>query len=424
MRLRRGWSAFARTVVVLSIFMSGMALPLLHAWLVRWPESRRRTLWRRLRDCLIRCGPAFIKVGQVLGARRDLLPDALCDELSLLTDRVPPLKAEESARLFAACYGSRLETDFRFINYEAVAAGSVASVYEALAADGRRVALKLQRPEAAKNIHDDLRIFRAGARVVARIPGMRNVPVTAVVQQVCDAIVSQLDFAKEQQALCTLRDNLKGVPGVWIPAVHKDLSRPSCIAMEFISDLRSDAVDSLSPALKRRASITTMTAMYEMLFVRGFVHCDLHAGNVYYLVSGQTVMLDAGFTRQLSDRMRRIFAEFFLCMSLGRAEKCADLVLQSAESIRDDADTTLFRSGIMDLVARNHGIPAASFSLISFARELFELQRQNGIVGGPELVFPLLALLVVEPIVRALDPELDFQELAKPVINRGLFEHH
>jgi ubiquinone biosynthesis protein len=408
----------------MSIFTSGMALPLLQAWLVRWPESRRRTLWRRLRDCLIECGPAFIKVGQVLGARRDLLPDALCDELSLLTDRVPPLKAAQSARLFAACYGSRLESDFRFINYEAVAAGSVAGVYEAMAADGRRVALKLQRPEAAKKIHDDLRIFRAGGRVVARVPAMRNVPVATVVQQVCDAIASQLDFAKERQALCALRDDLKGVPGVWVPAVHEDLSRPQCIAMEFIPDLSSDTMDSLPPALKRRAAVTTMTAMYEMLFVRGFVHCDLHAGNAYYLLSGQTVMLDAGFTQQLSDRMRRLFAEFFLCMSLGRGEKCAGLVLQSAESVRGGADIASFRSGIVDLVARNHGIPAASFSLISFARELFELQRRNGIVGGPELVFPLLALLVIEPMVRALDPELDFQELAKPVINRGLFGHH
>jgi ubiquinone biosynthesis protein len=147
----------------------------------------------------------------------------------------------------------------------------------------------------------------------------------------------------------------------------------------------------------------------------------MHPGNLYFTKGAQVVVLDAGFSVQLSDRLRRLFAEFFMNMSIGRGQRAAEIVIQSSASVRDGADLAGFTERMADLVERSHGLPAKEFSLIAFATEMFDLQRKFGIHAAPELIFPLLSLLVIEGTIRDLDPGMDFQEAAKPVLMRGLF---
>jgi ubiquinone biosynthesis protein len=119
--------------------------------------------------------------------------------------------------------------------------------------------------------------------------------------------------------------------------------------------------------------------------------------------------------------MRRLFAEFFLNMAIGRGRRCAQIVIESSLGLRPGADVELFTEELAALVDRNFGLSAKQFSLIGFATEMFDLQRRHGVAATPELVFPLLSLLVIEPTVRELDPGIDFQAVAKPVLNRALF---
>ncbi|RFU42300.1 AarF/ABC1/UbiB kinase family protein [Actinomadura logoneensis] len=427
-------------------------------------------------------GPAFVKAGQVLGTRRDVLPGALCDELSMLQDAMPPMTPAQARRGLAAAYGpSGVEgasgacrsfgsdrrsgvneassadgtggtggTDgtggvsgavpFGGLDWRPVASGSVACVYAATLPSGERVAVKLRRVGVERAMRRDLALLRGGARVAARLRPLRGVPVTEVVDGMCAAVLGQLDFAREADGLTRLRDALAAVPRVWVPKVHADASRPRCIVMEFVPGLALDTAASCPPALRRRfaASALTavyhmlfvtgcrfaasaLTAVYHMLFVTGFVHCDMHPGNLYFTRSGQVVVLDAGFSVQLSDRLRRLFAEFFLNMATGRGRRCAEIVVESAAAVRPDADLEAFTVRMADLVERSHGLPAREFSLIAFAAEMFDLQRRHGIHAASELVFPLLSLLVIEGTIRDLDPGIDFQEVARPVLNRGLF---
>ncbi|MFC9438497.1 ABC1 kinase family protein [Nocardia sp. NPDC057030] len=385
------------------------------------PAAGRQHVYRRLVALLMVLGPTFVKAGQVLGTRRDLLPPALCDELSLLQDSVAPLDAAHTAIALAEAYGADADDVFASLDARPVASGSVASVYRARLRSGQEVAVKLRRPGIEQVMSEDLALIRGGAAFVARLPVFRGVPVEEVVANMAGAILGQLDFEREADNLRRLRKNLSEVPRVWVPKVYPEACRPRCIVMEFIPDLAVDTAEHCSPAARRRFAASGMAAMYQMLFVDGFVHCDMHPGNLYFTRSAQVVVLDAGFSVQLTDRLRRLFAEFFMNMAIGRGQHAAEIVIQSAAEIAADADLAGFTVRMADLVERSHGQPASEFSLIAFAMEMFDLQRRFGINAASELIFPLLSLLVIEGTIRELDPDMDFQEAAKPQLMRGLF---
>ncbi|MGW4115135.1 ABC1 kinase family protein [Actinosynnema sp. NPDC004786] len=410
-----------RILLVTTAVLGPAALAWAATALVRGRPAAWRLAWPRLVTLLTWLGPAFVKAGQVLGTRRDLLPPALCDALATLQDSVAPLSAARAAEALAEVYGDEVDTLFAEVDYAAIASGSVACVHRARLTSGREVALKLRRPGVDRAMRLDLRLVRRGAALVAGLPPCRGVPVVEVVDALCAAVLGQLDFEREAANLVRLRADLAVVPRVWVPQVVPEACRPQCIVMEFIRDLDLDAASRCSSAARRKFAASALTAMYEMLFVNGFVHCDLHPGNLYFTESAQVVVLDAGFSVQLTERLRLLFADFFLNMAIGDGDKCAAIVVESSAEVRPDADLAGFLDRMADLVRRSHKLPAREFSLIAFATEMFDLQRRHGIHAAPELIFPLLSLLVIEGTIRDLDPEADFQELARPVLVKGRF---
>jgi len=160
--------------------------------------------------------------------------------------------------------------------------------------------------------------------------------------------------------------------------------------------------------------------VYRMLFIDGLVHCDLHPGNLYLNRAVEVVLLDAGFVVPLSPTVRQLFAQFFLNMSLGRGEECAEVVLRSAEHVPDNCDIEVFRRGIIELVQASHQRTAGQFRLAPFAARLFDLQRRSGIAAAPEFVFPLVSLLVLEGMINEFDVTVDFQAEAIPTLLTAL----
>ena len=383
--------------------------------------AARRHLARQVTRAVMRLGPTFVKAGQILGTRRDVLPTVLCNELSALRDEVPPLDPAASRAALGAVYGAELDRLFAEVDFTAVAGGSVACVYRARLRDGSDVAVKLRRPSIERLMVADLALIRHGAGLAARLPGLRGMPVRELVDHLCEAVLGQLDFDRELANLERMRRNLSVLSRVWVPRPRPDLSRPGCIVMEYVSGLDVTTSERCPAVTRQTFAATTLDVMYQMLFVDGFVHCDLHPGNLYFLSTGRVVVLDAGFSVQLTERMRRLFATFFLNMAVGRGRRCAELVIESALGVHGGADTDTFLTEMAALVERNHGLPARDFSLISFATAMFGLQRSHGIASAPELVFPLLSLLVIEGTVRDLDPGVDFQAAAKPILTRAVF---
>lgn len=364
-------------------------------------------------DTLQRLGPAFVKAGQLLSTRVDVLPAAACAALARLYDGLPVLPPPAAGSLVPA--GLLAELD----GLTPVAAGSIACVYRARLPDGRTVAVKVRRPGIGRTMHRDLRLLGAVVAAVQRLPWLRGVPMADMVEQVGECIRRQLDFDREAAALRALRENLAELDGVRVPAVLDAHCGPGVLVMEYVDGLRRGAAPA---AQARTATIRALRAVYHMLFLDGFVHCDLHPGNLYPMPDGTVVIVDAGFSRRLTETARRGFASFFYQMSRGNGAACADIVLSTAQAGSNGrrADPERFRASMAELVERNHGLPVAEFDLVVFAVRLFAIQREHGYYADPQFVFPILSLIVLEGTLRGMCPDVDFQTEAIPFVLRGL----
>jgi ubiquinone biosynthesis protein len=377
-------------------------------WLYR---TRRTTEFELgLADTVVALGPAFVKVAQLLSTRADVVPPRICRALARLYDNVAPDPVDATAVLAAAgipVSGARL-----------VGSGSIACVYRVRSA-GRELAVKVRRPGIDRSLNGDLAMLEKVAWLLARTPPLRGVPVVEIAGQLTGCIRGQLDLAREAVFLREIRDSMRAVPGVTVPAV--EMSTKDVLVMDFVPDLRRRRPDELAEADRERAVVTALRAAYRMLFLDGVVHCDLHPGNLYFRADGTIVIVDAGFTVRLTDSAREKFAAFFYCMSQGDGPACADIVLSTATSA-PGADVTAFRTGMTTLIETAAGRPAAEFDLVSFATALFDLQRRYGFYADPQFVFPILSLLVLEGAVREFHPKVDFQREAKPFLTTALFE--
>lgn len=408
----------ARGAVLLLVLLCGGASLVSHTvvGILRGDLRARRDRW--LVDLVTRLGPAFIKAAQLLATRVDVLPSRVCAALGRLHDGVRPVPLMAAA---SELQGTGLVLDGGSDGIaRPVAAGSIACVYRAIAPDGRSIAVKLRRPGVARQLALDLELMRRITRLMARLPRMRGLPAVAVVDQMAQAIHGQLDFLREARFLEQFRENLVQEPGLRVPAVHRELSDDGVLVMEFVEGLRRRAPHEFPETARERAVLATLRGIYRMLFIDGLVHCDLHPGNLYFLPDGDVVLVDAGFTVRLDERTRATFAWFFLQMSVGDGQACAEIVLSTATA-GPDADTDGFRRELAALVRANSGVSAADFDLVTFAGSLFDIQRRHDLYAAAEFVFPLLSLLVLEGTVRAFAPQVDFQKVAGPYLMKALF---
>ncbi|MDX8037065.1 AarF/UbiB family protein [Lentzea sp. BCCO 10_0856] len=357
-----------------------------------------------------RLGPTFLKAAQLLSTRVDLLPAAVCRGLAHVHDDLPPIPvAAVLPRLPRALLDS-VDGDI-----VPAAAGSIACVYRAKLVDGRVVAIKVRRPGVAVVIARDLVLVTALARLAERFRLLGGMPVVAVVAELGAAIRQQLDFVAEVVALRALRTNLGAMPDVCVPEVFGEHCTADVIVMEHLPLPRGRTGGDAA----RQATVAALRAVYQMLFLDGFVHCDLHPGNLYALPDGRAVIVDAGFCRRLTDSARHAFATFFYRMSRGDGAACADVVLATARASAS-ADPEGFRARMIRLIDGGTRGAVGEFELVPFAVELFAMQREHGFSADPEFVFPVLSLIVLEGTLRQTCPEVDFQLEALPFVLRGL----
>jgi ubiquinone biosynthesis protein len=405
---------FARVLVIV-LGHALLCLPGAIWWRLR--AGRRaagRHVAQRVPRLLVALGPAFVKGGQVLSTRADLLPAHLCESLESICDRVSSQSRERP-------FDPRLVGLEGFhVDPAPVGAGSIAMVYRGSLPDGRAVAVKVRRTGVAEQLRRDIALVQATGRLMARLPGLHRVPVVDMLDQVGSAVLRQVDFDAERLSLAALARNLGDCAGVQVPHPLGEHCGEAVIVMEFVPELRHLDAARLSAGERQLIAARILAMLYRMLFVDGLVHCDLHAGNLCLGPNGRVVILDAGFVVRLPDRIRHAFARFFLNMALGRGERCADIVIESAAGLSDRTHLEEFRREIAVLVAGCAGARAVQFSLVDFAARLFDLQRRHGLYCAPEFAFPLLSLLMVEGRIRELDATMDFQAHALPVLLRAL----
>jgi ubiquinone biosynthesis protein len=363
---------------------------------------------------LTELGPTFVKGGQLLSTRTDLLSPGMCSALSALRDDVGAISQAQTRRALERAYPTEQSWPFAAFDWAAIASGSIACVYRARLRDGREVAVKVRRPGIARRMHADFRLLAAGAGAAQVLPPLRRVPMRRMVDQISSAVLRQLDLEHEAVMLDRLRANLAGV--IRVPEPLPAVSGDGVLVMEYLDGLDHVRPGDLDRERRRALVRRVLNGVFRMLFVDGLVHCDMHPGNLYLARSGDVLLLDAGFVVPLGAAVKRLFAEFFLNLATGRGDACADVVLRSAEYVPEGSNLTGFREGIRELVAVSHRRPAGQFRLRPFAVRLFDLQRRSGVAAAPEFVFPLLSLLVLEGMINDFDVEVDFQAEAIPIL--------
>ena len=413
---------FARLVRRLTQ-MFGLSLRTAGRMAVILLTSGRSARSARLASELVRLieglGGAFIKAGQIVATRVDLVGQTAASELSRLHDHVAPMTAGQAVGTVRRALGHLPDGLAEALASPPVASGSVASVYKAQL-PGRTVAFKVRRPDVGQAIAADLAIIGWLTRTVTKVPAFRRLPITEITNMIGDSLIGQLDFTAEASSLSRMKGHLASMPEVRVPAVIPELCGDGVIAMEFVDGLTHSSIDRL-PAQVREAEVAIVVrAVYQLLFSAGFVHVDLHQGNTYFQPDGSVVLIDAGFCYQLSRKDQLSFTQFFGGMIEGDGEACADILYATTRGTSSSAAVDEFRKAVADLVTRNTGSQVRDFNLSLFCIELFDLQRRHGLFAEPTFIFPMLSLLSLEGLVKAHHPLMDFQIEAAPYVMQSL----
>lgn len=410
--LKLRWLLFLRgmNIALLCFFrasISAITVPI--TFLTQGKSKGSRRFYREIVTLIEQLGPTFVKFGQVLSSRRDVLPQEFCAALSALHDRVPAMKEEEVRSALAEAYGDSAARGIDFEDMSLLASGSIASVFRAVLEDGREVALKLRRQGIERKMAADLCLLEWMVRCAERLPRLSGMPLGDLIAYLSTAILGQLDFAAEAANLQRIHNSLSIFPSIRVPAPLPELCASNCLAMEYIAGLRGDYLDTLP--FEQRAAIadTALMAVGQLMFKDGFAHCDLHPGNLYVLPGGKLVILDAGYSVPLPPEVRLLMAEFFFCMATRKGRRCAEIILESAAHIRPGAKIEEFISAVDALIQKQSHL--SFLSMASFGNEIFELQQRFGLYAKSDFAFPLMSLAVLEGTLRRLNPSVDFQQL-------------
>jgi ubiquinone biosynthesis protein len=380
----------------------------------------------RLRRALEDLGPIFIKFGQMLSTRRDLLPPDIADELALLQDRVPPFASELVVATIERVFGRPLDQVFRSFDVTPVASASVAQVHFAELPDATPVAVKVLRPNIGDVIEHDLALMRTAAALVDRLwrEGRRLRP-REVVAEFDKTIHDELDLMREAANCAQLRRNFRLSPLLRVPEVYWDWTASEILVMERMAGIPIGRIADLVAAgvdLKRLAR-AGVEIFFTQVFRDGFFHADMHPGNIFVGIDaanhGKYVALDFGIMGTLSERDKSYLAKNFLAFFRRDYHRVAMTHVESGwvpANTRIDELTSEIRVVCEPIFDR----PLKEISLGKVLVQLFRASRRFNVEIQPQLVLLQKTLLNVEGLGRQLDPDLDLWITAKPFLERWM----
>ena len=390
------------------------------------------TSWRRfehsrsvrLRLALEALGPIFVKFGQVLSTRRDLLPSDLADELAKLQDQVPPFAPTRVRATLERTYGQSVENVFQAFDFTPIASASVAQVHLARLPDGNEVAVKILRPEIRAVIGNDLALLHDGATLMQALwrEGRRLRP-HEVVDEFAKHLDDELDLMREASNASQLRRNFEDSPLLLIPEVHWEYCNEEVMVMErmhgtpvsHVAELRAQGID--IPRLARAG----VDIFFTQVFRDGFFHADMHPGNIMVDREGRYIALDFGIMGTLNDVDKHYLAQNFIAFFQRDYKRVAEVHIESGwapKGTRVDEFEAAIRSVCEPVFDR----PLKEISFGKVLMRLFQASRRFNIEVQPQLVLLQKTLLNIEGLGRELDPDLDLWVSAKPFLERWMSE--
>ena len=389
-----------------------------------WFRFDRAPRGQRIRQALEDLGPIFVKFGQILSTRRDLLPDDIAEELARLQDSVPPFAGQQAIDIIEKAYGKPVSECFASFDQTPLASASIAQVHTASMPDGSEVVVKVLRPGIEKIIRRDLGLLYTIARLAQKYwqDGRRLRPLE-VVEEFDKVIFDELDLVREAANATQLRRNFEDSGLLYVPEINWPMARRNVIVMERIhgtpisdiAQLRAKGID-----MKQLAE-RGVEVFYTQVFRHNFFHADMHPGNIFVSDQGQYIAVDFGIIGTLTPVDQRYLAENMLAFFKRDYRRVAELHLESgwvpAETRVDE-----FESAIRAVCEPNFNRPLKEISFGQVLLRLFQTARRFNMEVQPQLVLLQKTLLNIEGLGRQLYPDLDLWTTAKPFLERWMKE--
>jgi ubiquinone biosynthesis protein len=378
------------------------------------PQDRAR----RLRMVCEDLGPTFVKLGQLLSTRQDLLPESYTSELACLRDDVRPFPYPEAEAILVEEYGRPLSEVFREIDEEPVASASISQVHRAVLLDGRVVALKIRRPGIEKVVAADLDILRNVSQLAERrLPFLAPYHPVSIAQEFERSLKRELDLNVERQTMERCRRQLSRMKYAHVPVVFPEFSTGRVLCMEFIDGIGVDDLEGLRRARIDPAKIAVRGAriLLTQIFRFGFFHADPHPGNLRVLPGGVIAPLDYGMFGRLDGVTRERIADLLL----GLLSQDTGRVLRALESLDirgEHVDPRGLARDVGDLVAAYSDLTLDNIDLGRLLRELVALIRTHHLRIPPDLVLLIRSLVTIESVGRRLDPHFDIAAQLEPFV--------
>jgi ubiquinone biosynthesis protein len=374
----------------------------------------------RLRLVFEELGPTFIKLGQLLSTRPDLIPSDFLDELAKLQDDIPPFAIEEVQAIFQEELGRSPEELFHYFDSEPLAAASIGQVHRARMDNGTEVVIKVQRPGIENVIAVDLEILAHIAELMEQyLEEVQGHQPMAIVHEFARSLSREIDFSIELANVQRFARQFEGNPAIHVPDVYPELSTDRLLVMEYVVGIKSSKVEELReqgydlPLIAERGANLVM----EQIFVHGFFHADPHPGNVFILPDNVVCFIDFGQMGRLSLRDREDFTDLVLDLVAGNEQKIVSGVLKVTIQLGEVDRESLAQDlgNLMDLYLYR---PLGDLEAGKILQDLLDLVSRHKLSFKPSLYLMMKALSTVEGVGLVLDPKLELIRLAKPFMRR------
>jgi ubiquinone biosynthesis protein len=390
--------------------------------LLRFRRERRElvryTTEERIRMALEELGPTFVKLGQILATRPDLIPLGLVHELRKLQDAVPPFGSAAARAQIESSLGRPIDALFASFDDEPIAAASIAQVHRAVLSGGDRVAVKVRRPGLAQVIGTDLEILRGLASLLEEnAPELRAYAPVEIVEQFAHAILLEIDFGHEASNMQRFARNFAGDANVHVPRVYASHSSDAVLTMELVDGVKAKDLAGLDAAGidKKRLAQVGVEFCLRQVFDHGFFHADPHPGNLFVLPGGVIAPIDMGMMGELEPELVDALLELLVGVLLRDAEKIVRLLARLG-LVDDDVDRLRLRRDVGELLERYASVPIGQVDVAALIGRLFEVLQRHRVRVPPELLLMGKALATVDGMARDLDPTLDPIEAVRPYV--------
>ncbi len=386
------------------------------------PESRAV----RLRKVLEELGPTFIKLGQILSVRPDLIPLDLCYELSKLQDQVPPFGYEDVKKQIKESFGSYPEKIFASFDPVPFAAASLGQAHRARLRTGEQVVVKIQRPDLRKMIETDIDILYTLAQLANRY--MQDIKIfdpISIIDEFSKVITKEIDFTYEAHNIDKFRKNFKDSATVHIPRVYWEYTKHKVVTTEEIIGIRlSDYLTQLHSAEEKKAvAANGANAILQQIFIDGFFHADPHPGNIFILPDNAAAFVDFGIVGRLDEDTRDVVVNLLIAIS---AKNINGIIraLGMLGSATEENPTRDFKHDVSDFVERFYDIPLSQIEISTILPQAVELMTRHKLRIPPQFHVLFKALATMDGIARQLDPEFNTIAHSRPFVERIVRERH